>query len=131
MACDCFATVSVNYLFFVGIINKQLTARKVYFLIGYTEEMLSYWLKCPVKLELQENLHFYFFFRLVRNILQSKYIGFNACVTKDLANCRTDWFFCSEISVSSTGGFYMGAMGKGRSYLPRKIVNGKLKHLPN
>ena len=26
---------------------------QVYFLIGYTEEMLSQWLKCPVKLELQ------------------------------------------------------------------------------
>ena len=26
---------------------------KIYFLIGYTEELLSFWLKCPVKLELQ------------------------------------------------------------------------------
>ena len=25
----------------------------MYFLIGYSEEMLSFWLKCPVKLELQ------------------------------------------------------------------------------
>ena len=25
----------------------------MYFLIGYTEELLSYWLQCPVKLELQ------------------------------------------------------------------------------
>jgi len=26
---------------------------QAYFLIGYTEEMLSQWLKCPVKLEIQ------------------------------------------------------------------------------
>jgi hypothetical protein len=25
----------------------------MYFLIGYTEELLSLWLKCPVRLELQ------------------------------------------------------------------------------
>ncbi len=25
----------------------------IYFLIGYSEELLSCWLKCPVKLELQ------------------------------------------------------------------------------
>ena len=36
------------------IINRnRLTRDKIYFLIGYTEELLSYWLKCPVKLELQ------------------------------------------------------------------------------
>ena len=33
--------------------KNQLTPRKIYFLIGYTEEMLSQWLKCPTKLELQ------------------------------------------------------------------------------
>ncbi len=33
--------------------QQRLQARTVYFLIGYTEELLSYWLKCPVKLELQ------------------------------------------------------------------------------
>ena len=32
---------------------KNLSASKIYFLIGYTEELLSMWLKCPVKLELQ------------------------------------------------------------------------------
>jgi len=26
--------------------------RRIYFLIGYTEELLSFWLKCPVRLEL-------------------------------------------------------------------------------
>lgn len=35
------------------IINRKILPRKLYFLIGYTEELLSFWLKCPVKLELQ------------------------------------------------------------------------------
>ncbi len=35
------------------IIAKNIQPKKVYFLIGYTEELLSVWLKCPVKLELQ------------------------------------------------------------------------------
>jgi small subunit ribosomal protein S24 len=35
------------------VLARQLEPRKVYFLIGYTEEMLSYWLKCPVRLEIQ------------------------------------------------------------------------------
>jgi len=36
-----------------GLIKKGLQPRKVYFLIGYSEEMLGQWLKCSVKLELQ------------------------------------------------------------------------------
>jgi len=36
-----------------ALIKKNLMTRKVYFLIGYSEEMLGQWLKCPVKLELQ------------------------------------------------------------------------------
>ncbi|KAL3279614.1 hypothetical protein HHI36_017120 [Cryptolaemus montrouzieri] len=36
-----------------GIIRRSISARKMYFLIGYTEELLSFWLQCPVKLELQ------------------------------------------------------------------------------
>lgn len=35
------------------LIKKNTVTSKIYFLIGYTEEMLSQWLKCPVKLELQ------------------------------------------------------------------------------
>ncbi|KAG7208256.1 hypothetical protein KM043_016602 [Ampulex compressa] len=34
------------------ILNQALHAYKLYFLIGYTEELLSVWLQCPVKLEL-------------------------------------------------------------------------------
>ena len=33
--------------------RKVIMASKVYFLLGYSEELLSYWLKCPVKLEIQ------------------------------------------------------------------------------
>ena len=42
-----------NLVRIAGIINRKIPAKQVYFLIGYTEEILSYWLKCPVKLELQ------------------------------------------------------------------------------
>jgi len=42
-----------NLIVISGIIIQSLPARKVYFLIGYTEEILSYILKCPVKIELQ------------------------------------------------------------------------------
>jgi small subunit ribosomal protein S24 len=42
-----------NTVRIAGIIQKSIPARKLYFLLGYTEEMLSLWLKCPVKLELQ------------------------------------------------------------------------------
>ena len=42
-----------NVIFIGGIVLQALHPRKLYFLIGYTEEILSYVLKCPVKLELQ------------------------------------------------------------------------------
>jgi small subunit ribosomal protein S24 len=42
-----------NLIRIAGIIQRSITARKMYFLIGYTEELLSYWLQCPIKLELQ------------------------------------------------------------------------------
>ena len=43
-----------NFVRIATIISRtRLNAAKVYFLIGYSEELLSYWLKCPVKLELQ------------------------------------------------------------------------------
>ncbi|KAF7995561.1 hypothetical protein HCN44_006668 [Aphidius gifuensis] len=42
-----------NIIRIVGIIKQNLAARKLYFLIGYTQEFLSYWLQSPVKLELQ------------------------------------------------------------------------------
>lgn len=35
------------------IIRQAISPRKVYFLIGYCEELLSYWIQCPVKLEIQ------------------------------------------------------------------------------
>ena len=43
-----------NIVRIAGIINRsRMRPEKIYFLIGYTEEILSYWLKAPVKLELQ------------------------------------------------------------------------------
>ncbi|XP_014260858.1 28S ribosomal protein S24, mitochondrial [Cimex lectularius] len=42
-----------NMIRIAGIIVRSLPPRKIYFLIGYTEEILSYWLQCPTKLELQ------------------------------------------------------------------------------
>jgi len=42
-----------NIIRIAGIIRQSISARKMYFLIGYCEELLSFWLQCPVKLELQ------------------------------------------------------------------------------
>ncbi|KAJ8894239.1 hypothetical protein PR048_006851, partial [Dryococelus australis] len=42
-----------NIIRIAGIVRQAVSARKMYFLIGYCEELLSYWLQCPVKLELQ------------------------------------------------------------------------------
>lgn len=42
-----------NMIIIGGLITRSLLPRKVYFLLGYTEEILSYILKCPVKMELQ------------------------------------------------------------------------------
>ncbi|MCL4132241.1 UNVERIFIED_CONTAM: hypothetical protein GTU68_030311 [Idotea baltica] len=42
-----------NMVRIAGIVQARITPLKMYFLIGYCEELLSYWLKGPVKLELQ------------------------------------------------------------------------------
>jgi small subunit ribosomal protein S24 len=42
-----------NHIRIAAIIRQAISPRKMYFLIGYTEEMLAYWLQCPVTLELQ------------------------------------------------------------------------------
>lgn len=42
-----------NHIRIAAIIRQGISARKMYFLIGYCEELLSYWLQCPVTLELQ------------------------------------------------------------------------------
>lgn len=41
-----------NTIRVASIMGRNLTPRKMYFLIGYTEELLSYWLQCPVTLEI-------------------------------------------------------------------------------
>ncbi|XP_073506983.1 small ribosomal subunit protein uS3m [Phyllobates terribilis] len=42
-----------NLIVICAILIRKLPAQKFYFLTGYTEELLSYLYKCPVKLELQ------------------------------------------------------------------------------
>ncbi|EDW24416.1 GL24137 [Drosophila persimilis] len=42
-----------NTIRVASIIRQGISPRKMYFLIGYTEELLSYWMQCPVTLELQ------------------------------------------------------------------------------
>ncbi|XP_071446126.1 small ribosomal subunit protein uS3m [Hetaerina americana] len=42
-----------NIIRIAAIIRQGIIPRKMYFLIGYTEELLSSWLQCPVVMELQ------------------------------------------------------------------------------
>ena len=42
-----------NIIRIAGIVRQAISTRKMYFLIGYCEEILSFWLQCPIKLELQ------------------------------------------------------------------------------
>lgn len=42
-----------NVIYIAGVVQQSVPVRKMYFLIGYTEEFLSFFLKCPVKMELQ------------------------------------------------------------------------------
>ena len=46
-----------NLIRIAAIISRSRPNRTIYFLVGYTEELLSLWLKCPVKLELQSVSH--------------------------------------------------------------------------
>jgi small subunit ribosomal protein S24 len=42
-----------NHIRVAAIMSRTISPRKMYFLIGYTEELLANWLQCPVTLELQ------------------------------------------------------------------------------
>ncbi|XP_063788017.1 small ribosomal subunit protein uS3m isoform X3 [Pseudophryne corroboree] len=42
-----------NLIVICAVLNRYHNAQKLYFLTGYTETLLSYLYKCPVKLELQ------------------------------------------------------------------------------
>ncbi|GAB1600763.1 28S ribosomal protein S24, mitochondrial-like [Argonauta hians] len=42
-----------NLIVIAALVSQRLLPQKIYFLQGYTEEMLSYILKCPIKLEIQ------------------------------------------------------------------------------
>ncbi|XP_043464952.1 28S ribosomal protein S24, mitochondrial [Leptopilina heterotoma] len=43
----------INIIRVAGILKLTANPRQIYFLTGYSEEFLSYWLQCPVKLEIQ------------------------------------------------------------------------------
>lgn len=42
-----------NIIRIACVLRQAVSPRKMYFLLGYTEDLLSYWLQCPIKLELQ------------------------------------------------------------------------------
>ncbi|OWR42993.1 28S ribosomal protein S24 [Danaus plexippus plexippus] len=42
-----------NHIRVAVIIRRAVSPTKMYFLLGYSEEMLSNWIQCPVTLELQ------------------------------------------------------------------------------
>ncbi|KFP75352.1 hypothetical protein N310_08910, partial [Acanthisitta chloris] len=42
-----------NLLVICALLARALPPHKIYFLVGYTETLLSHFYKCPVRLELQ------------------------------------------------------------------------------
>ena len=42
-----------NIIIIAGLLSRRVAPTKIYFLTGYTEEILGHLLKCPIKLELQ------------------------------------------------------------------------------
>ncbi|XP_045449378.1 28S ribosomal protein S24, mitochondrial [Melitaea cinxia] len=42
-----------NHIRIAAIVRRAVSPTKMYFLIGYSEELLSTWIQCPVTLELQ------------------------------------------------------------------------------
>ena len=42
-----------NMIYIGGLLQTRMKISSVYFLVGYTEELLSYLLKCPVKVDFQ------------------------------------------------------------------------------
>lgn len=41
-----------NIIRIAGIVMRKVTPIKMHFLLGYSEELLSFWLHCPVKMEI-------------------------------------------------------------------------------
>lgn len=55
-----------NMIILAGLVTRTVLPRKIYFLIGYTEEILSHFLKRPVKIEIQtvdhkKDMHFKYY----------------------------------------------------------------------
>jgi small subunit ribosomal protein S24 len=46
-----------NIIRIAGIVKKSYDPIKYYFLVGYTEEILSYYMHCTIKLELQSAMN--------------------------------------------------------------------------
>lgn len=42
-----------NHIRIAFLMRRNIHAQKIYFLIGYTEELLANWLQCPITLEIQ------------------------------------------------------------------------------
>lgn len=42
-----------NHIRIAGLFTRKLQSSKLYFLVGYTEELLALWLQCPVTMEIQ------------------------------------------------------------------------------
>lgn len=42
-----------NHIRIAFLLKRRIRAQKIYFLIGYSEEMLANWLQCPITLEMQ------------------------------------------------------------------------------
>lgn len=42
-----------NAILIAGVVNRSIGPTKIYFLTGFSEEILSHLLKCPVKMELE------------------------------------------------------------------------------
>lgn len=43
----------LNQIIIAGFVERAIAPKKMYWLIGFSEELLSLILKCPVKLEIQ------------------------------------------------------------------------------
>ncbi|XP_033103112.1 28S ribosomal protein S24-A, mitochondrial-like [Anneissia japonica] len=53
LATDMIIKRRANMIILTAVMLRVMAPQKFYFLVGYTEELLSFWFKCPVKMEIQ------------------------------------------------------------------------------
>ncbi|XP_071954453.1 small ribosomal subunit protein uS3mA-like [Antedon mediterranea] len=53
LATDMIIKRRANMIILSMVLMRVIAPQKMYFLAGYTEELLSHWFKCPIKLEIQ------------------------------------------------------------------------------